>query len=1209
VPEAHSPSSDALSKTWMPASTVPLAVQQPPTAAVTKTVAAPRHRRSRWNLLNMLGVLGCLSLVISLLAVIIVQFDRGEVVIQVPDGLEKSITVQLLRDGILDDNWEIKTGPNQRSIRSGPVQITLPDDVAKEFEFTGSNELIIKRNGSVTLTLTRRALPLEEKTVESSSAPKWGLNFDVDLAGTTLKGFPRIELPEPMKFDGPLTVEMYLTLHDVERNRNQLLFGATGILDLRTWKHELKWCGARNEGDVPYAHAARVMRPGVRRHVAGVSTGKQVRLFLDGTLVKEAPLPTPLPTDPPADGRTYIGGFPWRGGGWLPLNGVIDEVRVSTAALYDQQFIPPRSLTAERDTYLLYDLSDGQGEIAADSSGNGRHGKIVGAKWVKQGAVSSLVFHPAQPTLRFERVSSYAELPLSLRDADDPVTVEAWVLNEDKEVRVHLKTDENAWLFMRHPGGKFYWLPIGRNDRAPGILGSKQLAPGTWSHIAAVAEGNRLNPRIFIDGQPLDAKPHLRVLPNSGTHPSSVGYSPPTDYDGTHFPAGTVGALRISRSARYREAFSPAVDLKADDDTLALYRFDDGAGDKLTDSSGNGHHGKIIGAKWVRLDGSAEGSSLKRPTTDVALHKLPEGGYEVVAQNYRLRLRPTGLIEKVEAGETKLIEGTSFGRMGESNNPIKATQTGATLTFAEGDDYRLVYDFGPRGFAIKSRVSTAAAQRDGLDNKSYYLIHLTRFTTSAQRVRPFDGLPAFDLPATSDESYTNRFVVDFKEGAQVEVTSAKAEHSAFVFPGGPYAWGRPNLPLDQDNEIRFDIRAKHTEEAPEQRRLTIDEPPPLDEWLKGRTILTVAQDGSGQFTTIQAALDALKNGEVVKVLDRGPYQETLLLKRPLQDIGLISNRQTVIELAGWQPLATENPAKNKLYGHQFIETGSFRLSGFAFRYEHNPDAGYGYSVYFHLPAGLVVENCAFTRMGGPVKGTPAFGVHGWGFNAAAPIVLRECLFDSGGASLTALSPATAATPAPLYLVRRNYFHGRSVRLALDGNYVEAYVEHNLQSSNGLDDCGLMISNLGPESRVIIRNNTFHDVAGDHVRVPIPLTSQVEILNNILLRPLGTSDRHGAPAEFDWSRWKVARNAYARAHRPGHKNAVFTTADLAGRPEFLSTDPADVQFLRIPAEGPLSKPMESDGGPNYVGALPPGPAPADGDWFTRLRERWIQRQTE
>jgi hypothetical protein len=35
---------------------------------------------------------------------------------------------------------------------------------------------------------------------------------------------------------------------------------------------------------------------------------------------------------------------------------------------------------------------------------------------------------------------------------------------------------------------------------------------------------------------------------------------------------------------------------------LALYHFNDGTGNMLTDSSGNSHHGKIVGAKWVPVE-------------------------------------------------------------------------------------------------------------------------------------------------------------------------------------------------------------------------------------------------------------------------------------------------------------------------------------------------------------------------------------------------------------------------------------------------------------------------------------------------------------------------------------------------------------------------------------------------------------------------------
>ena len=58
-------------------------------------------------------------------------------------------------------------------------------------------------------------------------------------------------------------------------------------------------------------------------------------------------------------------------------------------------------------------------------------------------------------------------------------------------------------------------------------------------------------------------------------------------------------------SARYDKDFTPAQRFEPDADTLALYHCDEGIGDILKDSSGNGHHGKIVGAKWVKADGTA----------------------------------------------------------------------------------------------------------------------------------------------------------------------------------------------------------------------------------------------------------------------------------------------------------------------------------------------------------------------------------------------------------------------------------------------------------------------------------------------------------------------------------------------------------------------------------------------------------------------------
>src|SRR5690606_25626153 len=65
-----------------------------------------------------------------------------------------------------------------------------------------------------------------------------------------------------------------------------------------------------------------------------------------------------------------------------------------------------------------------------------------------------------------------------------------------------------------------------------------------------------------------------------------------------HFE-GAIDEVRFSKSVRYRKDFTPPESFKSDEQTLALYQFEEGSGDVLKDTSGHGHHGKIHGALWV----------------------------------------------------------------------------------------------------------------------------------------------------------------------------------------------------------------------------------------------------------------------------------------------------------------------------------------------------------------------------------------------------------------------------------------------------------------------------------------------------------------------------------------------------------------------------------------------------------------------------------
>ncbi len=81
-----------------------------------------------------------------------------------------------------------------------------------------------------------------------------------------------------------------------------------------------------------------------------------------------------------------------------------------------------------------------------------------------------------------------------------------------------------------------------------------------------------------------------------------------------HFFRGMIDEVRISSVARYDKDFVPAARHEPDEDTLALYHFDEGEGDVVKDSSGNNHHGTKVGqVKWVKSLPYAPPTSAKSP--------------------------------------------------------------------------------------------------------------------------------------------------------------------------------------------------------------------------------------------------------------------------------------------------------------------------------------------------------------------------------------------------------------------------------------------------------------------------------------------------------------------------------------------------------------------------------------------------------------------
>lgn len=148
----------------------------------------------------------------------------------------------------------------------------------------------------------------------------------------------------------------------------------------------------------------------------------------------------------------------------------------------------------------------------------------------------------------------------------------------------------------------------------------------TWYHIAGVLDGREM--RIYVNGMNSG-----RVeVPGQYTGGSGAEYIT-VGGGGTHaHPAypyhlrGEVDEVRISNVARYQEDFKPSRDkFEVDGHTVALYHFDETAGEIAYDSSANKHHLKLSAAAALDESGRPRAETRNIPELDLIYvhHETP----------------------------------------------------------------------------------------------------------------------------------------------------------------------------------------------------------------------------------------------------------------------------------------------------------------------------------------------------------------------------------------------------------------------------------------------------------------------------------------------------------------------------------------------------------------------------------------------------------
>jgi hypothetical protein len=175
-----------------------------------------------------------------------------------------------------------------------------------------------------------------------------------------------------------------------------------------------------------------------------------------------------------------------------------------------------------------YSFDEGSGTSAADTSGKGNTGSIVGASWAATGRFGS--------ALSFDGASSRVDLPALGTFYKTGFTYEAWVRKQASKLDAAIV---GTWVFgsqggpmmwVDHVAGDYY-LTLNQDGLSTYLDSGRQPLVGQWQHVAVTYDGSVA--RFYVDGSQAASRPFAGNVGDSNTwRIGAYGASPGGFFDG-----------------------------------------------------------------------------------------------------------------------------------------------------------------------------------------------------------------------------------------------------------------------------------------------------------------------------------------------------------------------------------------------------------------------------------------------------------------------------------------------------------------------------------------------------------------------------------------------------------------------------------------------------------------------------------------------------
>ncbi len=183
-----------------------------------------------------------------------------------------------------------------------------------------------------------------------------------------------------------------------------------------------------------------------------------------------------------------------------------------------------------------------------------------------------------------------------------PLTVEAWirpgpgVANNEKHILAHHNhgNTEGYILLIRNQAVAFRYYGGGQTGEAKDSA-PQGFVPGDWYHVAGAFDDITKTVHVFIDGQHRGQTTMVASASDDCNCVVTIGSNQSADPDFGF--DGLIDEVRVSSTTRYSASFvPPAAPFTTDQNTVALWHFDETQGDIAVDATG-AHSGHLGGSQ------------------------------------------------------------------------------------------------------------------------------------------------------------------------------------------------------------------------------------------------------------------------------------------------------------------------------------------------------------------------------------------------------------------------------------------------------------------------------------------------------------------------------------------------------------------------------------------------------------------------------------